>query len=305
MKRIGDLTGQRFGRLVVVKLIGKDKFYDKIWECKCDCGNVVHVKQGHLRSGHTTSCGCNKNNLKSLVGQRFGNLVVLDRSDDYVCPSNGKKYVQWKCRCDCGCEVVVLGTNLVSHSTVSCGCQRPHAFQDLAGEVFGKLTVIRQVASYVNPNGRKLIRYECRCECGRTILALANALRVGDVRSCGCSVNSKGEAIVSNWLRQHGIVYELHKSFPDCVSDIGHKLNFDFYLPEKHVLIECNGLQHYESIDFFGGVERFESQIRNDEIKAEYATLNNFGYLVLDCRRDKLKFVESKLSDFFRNCSNC
>ena len=56
---------------------------------------------------------------------------------------------------------------------------------------------------------------------------------------------------------------------------------------------------------FFGGVERFESQIRNDEIKAEYATSNNFGYLVLDCRRDKLKFVESKLSDFFRNCSNC
>lgn len=300
MTKVEDLIGRRFGKLVVVRLVGKDKHYNKIWECKCDCGNVVTVRQGHLRSGHMTSCGCNKNLLKSLVGQRFGHLVVQERADDYVCPSNNKKYVQWKCICDCGKSVIVVGSNLLNHSTVSCGCMKPHAFQDLSGQVFGKLTVLRQVDSYINPSGRKLIRYECQCECGQHVFELANTLRSGDVTSCGCSINSKGEHIVMQVLQEYGLDYELHKSFEDCLSDIGHRLNFDFFVPFLNLLIECNGLQHYEPIDFFGGVERFQTQQRNDLLKLKYAESKGFLYLVLDCRRKNLSNIGNVLHDFVR-----
>lgn len=56
-----DLSGQRFGRLLV--LHRSDKTANDggiIWNCQCDCGNLVIVKSGNLRNGHTLSCGCFK-----------------------------------------------------------------------------------------------------------------------------------------------------------------------------------------------------------------------------------------------------
>lgn len=53
-----DLVGQRFGLLVVIEEAGRDKHGNVLWLCRCDCGDEVIVKCGHLRQGHTTSCGC-------------------------------------------------------------------------------------------------------------------------------------------------------------------------------------------------------------------------------------------------------
>ena len=55
-----DLTGQKFGNLTVVKrssdTLGRSD--EAIWECLCDCGNVVNVRGYSLRTGNTKSCGC-------------------------------------------------------------------------------------------------------------------------------------------------------------------------------------------------------------------------------------------------------
>lgn len=53
-----DLTGQRFGRLLVIEEAGRNKRSDVLWKCKCDCGNEVTVCTSHLRTGNTKSCGC-------------------------------------------------------------------------------------------------------------------------------------------------------------------------------------------------------------------------------------------------------
>lgn len=53
-----DLTGQRFGRLVVICENGRTKCRNVMWLCKCDCGSEVTVLSNHLRNGHTSSCGC-------------------------------------------------------------------------------------------------------------------------------------------------------------------------------------------------------------------------------------------------------
>lgn len=299
MRALLDLTNQRFGKLLVIGFDGVCNGH-RMWKCKCDCGNVTVVRQSHLRSGHTTSCGCNKNLLQHLVGQRFGYLTVKSRADDYITPRTGKRYTQWLCVCDCGKETIVLTNNLRSGSVKSCGCKSPHRLQDLSGQVFGKLTVLHMVEPYVNSKGRRLIRYECQCECGNKMYALANALRNGDVLSCGCSVMSKGELMVAKWLDDQGFTYNLHKSFDDCLSIKGYCLNFDFYLPEQRILIECNGVQHYQSIDFFGGDERLVVQQANDMLKETYAKEHQFKYLILDCRRDKLKYITGELEDFFR-----
>ena len=68
-----NLTGKRFGRLVVLKDTGKRKKRQKVWMCKCDCGNIKEVITSYLTSGDTKSCGCYRKEceLKNL-GEFWG-----------------------------------------------------------------------------------------------------------------------------------------------------------------------------------------------------------------------------------------
>ncbi len=58
MGKVIDLTGQRFGRLVVIERAENGKRGKARWLCQCDCGNTCIVDGNHLRSGKTKSCGC-------------------------------------------------------------------------------------------------------------------------------------------------------------------------------------------------------------------------------------------------------
>lgn len=69
MSRLIDLTGQKFGRLTVIKRApnkilpgGQQKTQ---WECKCDCGNITIVLGYLLKNGETKSCGCLNSELTS------------------------------------------------------------------------------------------------------------------------------------------------------------------------------------------------------------------------------------------------
>ena len=53
-----DITGKRYGRLVVIKQAGKAKNGGTLWECQCDCGNTTKVITASLNNGRTRSCGC-------------------------------------------------------------------------------------------------------------------------------------------------------------------------------------------------------------------------------------------------------
>ena len=72
--RLIDITGQRFGRLVVVcrsELKSKDgsnSSRKRHWECKCDCGKACRVAARGLRCGRVKSCGCLR---RDATGKRF------------------------------------------------------------------------------------------------------------------------------------------------------------------------------------------------------------------------------------------
>lgn len=55
-----DLTGTRFDMLTAIQLSSKKAASGSMWECLCDCGNVVTVARSSLTSGHTKSCGCKR-----------------------------------------------------------------------------------------------------------------------------------------------------------------------------------------------------------------------------------------------------
>lgn len=56
--KVEDLTGKRFGLLTIEKLYGKTKTGSAIWECRCECGNVVFITSYNIKK--RKSCGCRK-----------------------------------------------------------------------------------------------------------------------------------------------------------------------------------------------------------------------------------------------------
>lgn len=67
--RIAELTGVRFGRLIVKSFAGT-KHGDALWECQCDCGNKTIAKAHNLKRGDTSSCGCLRVEKCAAQGRR-------------------------------------------------------------------------------------------------------------------------------------------------------------------------------------------------------------------------------------------
>jgi len=61
-----DLTGLKFGKLTVIKIVKLEGKTGSFFECFCECGNVTITRSDSLKRGKTTSCGCNVNQSKIL-----------------------------------------------------------------------------------------------------------------------------------------------------------------------------------------------------------------------------------------------
>lgn len=86
MGKFIDLTGQRFGRLTVIKKNGKNKRGDILWLCKCDCGNTKNVSTNHLKNKNSKSCGClfkEKARERALRTKRFYKHGLY-KNKDYI-----------------------------------------------------------------------------------------------------------------------------------------------------------------------------------------------------------------------------
>lgn len=73
MSRVIDLTGMRFGRLVVLyRCENKNGGRFPAWTCVCDCGNIVDILGCNLRTGNTKSCGCYRELCRSRYNIKHG-----------------------------------------------------------------------------------------------------------------------------------------------------------------------------------------------------------------------------------------
>lgn len=70
MPAFKDLTGQKFGDLVVVAFKGKDGRSKSLFECRCDCGGIKVVLGNSLQSGRTKSCGCAQSENSRKMGKK-------------------------------------------------------------------------------------------------------------------------------------------------------------------------------------------------------------------------------------------
>lgn len=143
-KRINtDLTGIRFGRLIVRKPTEKRKDGCIVWECRCDCGGICYVSTNNLKRGAVKSCGCIRKSQSNITGQKFGRLTAI-RALGAV---KGKSML-WECQCECGNMTQALINNLKNGHTRSCGCLKK---VDQLGHVDGTcLSIIGSKKIYRN-----------------------------------------------------------------------------------------------------------------------------------------------------------
>ena len=179
--KIIDLVGQRFDKLLVVRLTDTRKNSKILWECLCDCGNTTFVTSSYLKSNGIKSCGCTKQkltpnaNAKDISGQRFGTLTA-------ICPTEKRENgnIVWECLCDCGETTFINISRLTRGRNLSCGCKGDR--YNLTGQEFGRLTAIRPLETRQHGH----IIWECKCRCGNTVFVRSSILRSGAAQSCGC-----------------------------------------------------------------------------------------------------------------------
>ena len=83
-----DLTGQRFGMLVVQKLVVPKPYMKKSWLCLCDCGNTCTRLEATLkaakRDGRTSNCGCLTKQTLTVGDAKRCSKAGLHRKDAFV-----------------------------------------------------------------------------------------------------------------------------------------------------------------------------------------------------------------------------
>lgn len=87
MPSLKDIAGFRFGRVVAIRLVGRNRHRKAIWRCACDCGQEFDAISGNLTSGTTMSCGCLKleiiGRLASRRNRRHGHATGGAVSSEY------------------------------------------------------------------------------------------------------------------------------------------------------------------------------------------------------------------------------
>ena len=206
MSAIIDRVGTVSGKLTVTG--PQERRNGRVhWWCLCECGNRTLVAGNSLRTGRSTSCGCNWRRVTGLDGLRFGMLVVQHKSDKRGC---------WSCLCDCGTTVDLTAYSLTNKQSVSCGCKKRQVRDNLVGMRFGRLVVtggpIRKQVE--RPAKSRLeTHWSCECECGNSVNASGAHLKNGDVQSCGCyRLSQLRQAIcVPNAIRARSYVVSGYK----------------------------------------------------------------------------------------------
>lgn len=149
-----------------------------------------------------------QNEIISLVGQRFSNLVVLSMIRE-------NKVTKCLCLCDCGKEKLVRSICLRNGQTRSCGCRKLPKNEICVGQVFDKLTII-------NKTGKSWI---CQCECGEifTLRRVSYLFSIVQTKSCGCS-----DKIHSSIFKKYPLCYSRYNDMVNRCTQPKNKSYCDY-----------------------------------------------------------------------------
>lgn len=312
--KLVDLTGQQFENLTVLyrgeDIIKDGKKRRVRWHCKCNCGNEFDVIADNLKKRHNMTCNdcAKKKRAESqrvdVTGNKYGRLTILE-----IIPNTHPTKV--KCQCDCGNIYIGIQTDIVTGHTQSCGCLH----KDITSQ-----SNTKDWSGIVSDYGVEFIKQECmndkgqwlwRCKCGicgNEFIALPAKVNNGHITSCGCAIQSSGERYISSVLTELDAKFIDQYVFSDCKYKQLLKFDFAIFNDNKLLyLIEYDGKQHFEPIDWFGGIKGFEETQIRDNIKNEYCQKHNIPLLrfpyTLSNEKIKQQICEYHLSVTTAGCA--
>lgn len=170
----------------------------------------------------------------------------------------------------CGHEYLVTPSDFLSGKRCpKCGAIRrtDKQFKKIIFDLVGEEYVFLE--KYINSYTKIRVKHN---KCGKTYKTTPDTFIYGS--RCPHCNSSKGELKIANFLTKNNIDFEVEKTF----EDLKHKgfLRFDFYLPEYNLLIEYDGKQHFEPVDFSGNnpelaIKNFKLRKKRDALKDNYA----------------------------------
>lgn len=170
--KCAERFNRRFGNWDIIEYLYNDPYEVPIVKIKCcKCGAEQIERYDHLEDGRV-HCGCD------FLGRRFGYLTVID----FKFAENENMFYSYKCRCDCGKEIIASRTALQKKVRFACDeCQT--RYKSLQGVRSGLLTVIG--------NGKKYNSLKCCCECARLVEVSIEDFTEGRAKMCdeNCSAN--------------------------------------------------------------------------------------------------------------------
>ena len=265
------------------------------WFCtfEClDCGDTIQARLKNIQSG-ASPCSCKKTNKANLIGQTKGVLTIIDKAPKR--PNDRNAY--WKCRCECGEVFEISTTNFNRHTHEHCqhlsGGRPP---TNLIGKIFDKLTVVEYLGDR---------RWKCKCTCGQETTKRTDQLTTREFCACSTcnSINgSHGERRLTELLKELNIDFESQKSFETCrFPNTNMKARFDFYLPKYNLLIEYNGIQHYEANNRGGWNtdENVKKTQERDNYKIQWCKDNNISLVIISYTE-----LKNLNTDYIKNILN-
>ena len=130
---------------------------------------------------------------------------------------------------------------------------------------------------------------------------------------CAFCNEYKMEEKIKLFLNENNVKYKYQYRNEWLKNNNGNFLSIDFYLPEYNLAIECQGVQHFKSVEYFGGNDRFHQQIINDKTKRNLCEKHNVNILYviekrvktsIDLYNDNMVLVDKITMNKIKNASH-
>lgn len=122
-------------------------------------------------------------------------------------------------------------------------------------------------------------------------------------KGCPLCKSSSMEERMRGFLLENNIKYQEQAKFPWLKNnETGKELSFDFYIPSTNTAIECQGIQHFMPLEFFGGEKAFNETSYRDKLKMDLAKQHSIKVLYYsDIKIDFPYKVLTTLEDVLKN----
>ena len=173
----------------------------------------------------------------------------------------------------------------VNHSIQKQGCLRcsgkntktTEEFISFAQDIHGYLYDYSLV-NYISGN----IKVKIICE-KHGIFEQKPDIHTNRRHGCPKCKKSKGELQIIKTLNENNIAFTQQKEFENCKDT--NVLYFDFYLTDQNLCIEYDGLQHFEPIEYWGGIENLKYIQKHDQIKTNFCEINDIKLIRIKYNR--------------------